>query len=86
MRVLQVTIGASPVQLTTQNIYASVMLVTSSGTDYLGDDTVSSTKGIPLFGTPTIIPFNTRRGSLLSQYWVTGTSGDKVTVLYETSE
>lgn len=90
MRLLSVTIAAGTrTQITTANIYASVMVVqANTATAYLGDDTVTSTTGIPLLTTaaPLVIPFDIRRGSLLSQYYVAGTTGDVVNILYETSE
>ncbi len=87
MRVLTVTVGAAATQVTTNDtIYVTSMLVRASGTDYLGDNAVSATNGMPLTTTPLSLSFNTIRGSKLSQYWVSGGNGDKVTILYETSE
>ncbi len=87
MRVLTITIGSSATQVTTNtSIYITSMLVRASGTDYLGDNLVSATNGLPLTTTPIAFSVNTIRGSQLSQYWVSGGNGDKVTILYETSE
>jgi len=87
MRVLTVTIGAAATQVTTNtSIYITSMLIRASGTDYLGDSTVSSNNGLPLTTTPVGFSVNTIRGSQLSQYWVAGGNGDKVTILYETAE
>ena len=87
MRVLTVTIGATPTQVNTNtSIYITSMLIKASGTDYLGDQPVSSTNGLPLTTTPIAFSVNTIRGSQLAQYWVSGGNGDKVTILYETSE
>lgn len=95
MRVLQLTMTGAPVQILVpnpQNPQANIavtMLVIQPNTAAatLGDNTVTATKGI-------VIPaaaiqeftFNTARGSLLSQYWLYGTSGDTVTILYETAQ
>lgn len=85
MRILAVTIGASATQVTTANIYASTIVVKASGTDYLGDNTVSATNGIPLSTTPLVIPNYTPRGIPLNSLWVSGTAADKVIFLYEAS-
>ena len=85
MKTLVVTIGATATQVTTQNLYASVMVVKASGTDYLGDSTVSSTAGIPLSTTPLVIPNYTPRGIPLNSLYVSGTQNDKVIFLYEPS-
>jgi hypothetical protein len=89
MRVIEVTLGAGATQLTTdQSLYASFMLVSAStAVATLGDNTVSSSKGIPLgIGTPLALTFSQPRGSRLSDYWLVGTANDKVEVLYETAQ
>lgn len=86
MRILSVTLtGSSNQQVTTQTIYASVIVISSSGTDYLGDDTVSATNGQKLSTTPIVIPAMTPRGIPLSSLWVIGSSSDKINLLYEPS-
>lgn len=85
MRILSVVIGASRTQITTQNIYASTLVVRSTGADYLGDDTVTSSNGIPLSATPLVIPCAAPRGILLSSLYVSGAQGDTVNFLYEPS-
>lgn len=94
MRVIELTMTGSPVQVAPNNPqapaqtpYASMMIVqpvTASAT--LGDNTVTATKGIVIpAANLTPMFFANPRGSALSQYWLVGTNGDKVEVLYETA-
>lgn len=96
MRVLELTLGAGATQVTPntdtlanqgQPIYVSYMLV-QPATDpcTIGDNTVTATKGIVIAaGVAQPFQFNQPRGSLLSQYYIFGTSGAKVEILYETT-
>ena len=95
MRVLELTMTGSPVQILVPsaqapiaNVAVSLLLIqpaTTSAT--LGDNTVTATKGI-VIPTSNVTPltFSAPRGSLLSQYWLIGTNGNKVEVLYETAQ
>lgn len=95
MRVIEVTLGAgaTQIQAATQqapqaNIAVSLLVIapaTASAT--LGDNTVTATRGIPVStSAPLVLTFSQPRGSLLSQYWLYGTEGDLVEVLYETAQ
>ena len=95
MRVIEVTLGSGATQITpdqnatgASQIYVTTLVIAPAGaTATLGDDTVTATKGIPISTTvPLVLTFDTPRGSLLSQYWLYGTPGDKVEVLYETAQ
>lgn len=95
MRVIELTMTGSAVQILVPsaqapiaNVAVSLMVIQAATANAtLGDNTVTATKGIVLtFGTPYFFPFSQPRGSLLSQYWLIGTNGDKVEVLYETAQ
>lgn len=95
MRVLELTMTGAAVQILVPNqqapaanICVSLLLIqpaTTSAT--LGDNTVTATKGI-VYPTSNVTPlvFSQPRGSLLSQYYLFGTNGNKVEVLYETAQ
>jgi hypothetical protein len=95
MRVIELTMTGSAVQITpnvganqTTPIYVTHMLVQPATTAAtVGDNTVTATKGIVIAsGVAQLFTFAQPRGSLLSQYWIIGTNGNKVEVLYETAE
>ena len=99
MRVIEVTLGSGATQILIPNqqapmanVAVSLLVVQKNSTNSvtLGDNTVTDTKGIVIAagtpGTPLILQFSQPRGSLLSQYWLFGTSGDKVEVMYETAQ
>jgi len=86
MRTLAVVLaGSGAQQITTQNIYASTIVASASGTDYIGDNTVSANNGQKLSTTPIVITTSNPRGILLSTIWAIGTGSDKVNFLYEPS-
>lgn len=81
------------------NVCVSLLVVQNDSTTAadvvtLGDNTVTATKGIVIPAAssatapsaPLILAFSQPRGSLLSQWWVFGTSGQTVTILYETAQ
>ena len=99
MRILQLTLGSGATQISPnlnstspESIYVSLLVISNSGghTIRIGDSTVTSTTGIGLAtgspGTPLVLNFETIRGSLLSSWYILGTSGDKIDVLYETAQ
>jgi len=86
MKTLAISLaGTSAQQVTTQNIYASTIVISGSGTDFVGDDTVSSTNGQKLSTTPFVIPCSAPRGIPLNSLWVIGAASDKINLLYEPS-
>ena len=94
MRILQVTIGSGTnTQVTTNtNIYCTIIVFqdNAGANCRIGDSTVTSTKGIQLAtGSPggsATFQINTPRGSQLSQYYIAGTTGNVIDVLYETAQ
>lgn len=95
MRVIEVTLGSGATQILVPNQQAPIanicvsllVIAPATASATLGDNTVTATKGIVISDTvPLILTFSQPRGSLLSQYWLFGTSGDKVEVLYETAQ
>lgn len=95
MRVIEVTLGSGATQILVPNPQApmanvavsfmAVQPATASAT--LGDNTVTATRGIAIpTGTIFQLQFSQPRGSLLSQYWLFGTAGNTVEVLYETAQ
>lgn len=88
MRTLQVAVTGTKTQITAQNLYASVIIISASAaSSFLGDDTVTTTNGQILpTGTnpPLVISTNPPRGIALNSLYVIGTSGN-VNILYEPS-
>lgn len=99
MRLIQVTIAVTGTrqQLSpnlngfkqANQVYASVLIIQNNGANNMriGDNTVSSTKGIVLFpsgGSMTTQPL-ILRGTMLAQWYIEGTAGDVADILYETS-
>ena len=88
MKILSVPVTATRAQLTTQNLYASVIVASASaGSSFLGDDTVTTTNGQALptgTATPLVIYAPTPRGIPLNSLYVVGTSGN-ANFLYEPS-
>lgn len=88
MRILQVAVTGTKAQITTQNLYASVIVVSASAaSSYIGDNTVTTTNGQILpTGTnlPLVIYATTPRGIPLNSLWVVGSSGN-ANFLYEPS-
>jgi hypothetical protein len=87
MRILQVTLGAAATQLTTNpKLYASALIFqdNAAANVRLGDNTVSSTKGILLSpsGSLTVLVFPFH-GTHLVDWYLYGTSGNVIDVLYE---
>lgn len=85
MQTLTVTIGASATPATTQDLYASVMLVKASGTDYIGGPGVTSSNGVPLSTTPLVISCPAPRGIALKDTYFAGTQNDTIVIAYEPS-
>jgi hypothetical protein len=88
VRILQVAVTGTKAQITTQNLYASVIVVSASAaSSYIGDNTVTTTNGQILpTGTnlPLVIYATTPRGIPLNSLWVVGSSGN-ANFLYEPS-
>ena len=87
MKSLLVTIPAGgSTAATTQDLYASTMILKASGTDYMGGSDVSSTKGVPVgTTTPTTVVCATPRGMSLKNLYFSGTNGDTIIIVYEPS-
>ncbi len=99
MRLIQVTLGSGATQITPnldastgKNIYASALIIQNNAANAcrVGDNTVTTSRGIALPpGSPggsSTITFTMTRGSLLSQWYIAGTSGNVIDVLYETAQ
>ena len=88
MRILQVAVSGTRAQLTTQNVYASVIVASASAAStFLGDNTVTTSNGQILptgTATPLVIVAATPRGIPLNSLYVVGTSGN-ANFLYEPS-
>ena len=88
MKIIQKAVGATAAQLTTQDLYASVIVCSASAaSSYLGDSTVTTANGQILpTGTnlPLVIASATPRGFPLKSLWVVGSSGN-ANFLYEPS-
>jgi hypothetical protein len=93
MRVLKVTIGASGASpiTTNPNLYASIICFQNQGAAAMsiGDNEVLVNGGIILAtGTPGgsgTFQMNFARGTHLVDWWVAGTAGQVMLVLYEAS-
>jgi hypothetical protein len=90
MRLIQVTIGATATAITTNQIYASVLLIQKNTANNcrVGDKTVTSSKGIvvPSGSTTPVAPLKIARSDNripLFEYFLAGTNGDVVDILYE---
>jgi hypothetical protein len=97
MRILQVTLGSGATQVVANqdaviggyNIYCSVLIFQNNASHNVrvGDNTVTASRGILLnpggSNTLTVCP---PHGTLLSQYYLYGTSGDVIDVMYEVSQ
>jgi hypothetical protein len=88
MRILQVAVTGTRAQLTTQNLYASVIIASASAAStFIGDNTVTTSNGQILpTGTaaPLVIAATTPRGIPLNSLYAVGTSGN-ANFLYEPS-
>ncbi len=88
MRILQVAVTGTRAQLTTQTLYASVIVASASAaSSFLGDNTVTTTNGQVLptgSNVPLVITATTPRGIPLNSLYVVGTSGN-ANFLYEPS-
>lgn len=93
MRVIKVTIAAGATQITTNtNLYASIIALQNQGAASMtiGDNTVATTGGVLLAtGTPVggsaTFQMTFARGTKLSDWWVSGTAGQVLIVLYESA-
>jgi len=90
VRLLQVTLTAVATQISSSNTFCKQILIQNNAAHSfrVGDSTVSATKGILLAaGTPggslNSGPVDAYQ-SYLSDWWVFGTTNDKVDVLYIT--
>jgi hypothetical protein len=92
MRILQVTLGAAATPLTTSKIYTPYFIVqnNSNAGCRIGDNTVSATRGIYLSPTgaasnaiPTFAVSRCDNRVPLFNYFLYGTAGSVVDVLYE---
>lgn len=95
MRIIKVTIGAGgTTQITTNaNLYASIITLQNQGAASMtiGDNTVATNGGIILAtGTPVggsgTFQMAFPRGTHLVDWWVNGTAGQVLSVLYESAE
>jgi hypothetical protein len=82
---LQVTIGAAATRASTLDLYASTIIVTASGTDYIGGPNVTTANGIKLSSTPLVIQTSSARGMSLKDMYFAGTLNDTVNIAYEPS-
>jgi len=96
MQILQVTLGAGATPLasaatSTLGLYCSLLVIQDNATHTMrvGDSTVSATRGMLLAsGSPGgsgTFQLSVERGTLLEQWYVFGTAGDLVDVLFETA-
>lgn len=92
MRLLQVTLLAGATPITTDSkIYSSFLVVQNNAAANvrLGDNTVSATRGIllatasPAPGGSATIQLNFPRGAHLSEWYLFGTAGQVIDILYE---
>lgn len=93
MRLIQLTLGAGATQLTTNaNLYASLLIVqdNAAANVRVGDNTVSATKGILLaLGAPggsATLQIMAPHGTHLIDYFLFGTAGNVIDILYETAQ
>lgn len=94
MRIFQVTMTGSAQELAsvltqTMSVYCSVLQMQNNGTHQMriGDNTVTANRGqiIQASGGLYTAPCPPR-GTRLADWWVIGTSGDVLDVLYETAQ
>lgn len=90
MRLIQVTLGAAATQITANaNFYAISLTIqnNSAAVCRVGDDTVSATQGLSLAATggSATFTFPNGRGTHLQDWYLFGTSGDVIDILYETT-
>lgn len=91
MRLLQVTIGSETrTQITTAQIYTPYLSIQKNTANNcrVGDNTVTTSKGIVIAAGNTtpqapLVVHRSDNRVLLSQYYLAGTSGDVVDILYE---
>jgi hypothetical protein len=98
MRILQITLLAGATQIVANQdfpnggaqIYCSYLVIqnNSAASVRVGDNTVSATRGILLtaVGGSNSAEINPPRGTRLSDWWLFGTAGDIVDILYEVSQ
>jgi hypothetical protein len=98
MRLIQLTLGAAATQITpntnttsTMPIYVSTLIIQNNAAAAIriGDNTVTATKGIALNPSavgPELVTFQMVRGSLLSQWYIFGTAGNIIDIMYETAQ
>lgn len=95
MRILQVTLTSAATQISANsNIYCSLLIIQDNAAALVrvGDNTVSGTKGIVLLpnatppggGSITSQPLIIR-GTHLQDWWLFGTAGNIIDILYETA-
>jgi hypothetical protein len=88
---VQVTLGAGATQISPLNINIQSLVVQDNAVHNIrvGDSTVTTSKGLllaaasPAPGGSLNVTLNFPRGTILSQWYVAGTQGDVVDVLYE---
>lgn len=93
MRILQITLGAAATRVTTNaNLYASIIIFQNSAGHAvrIGDNTVTATTGIALAtgspgGSATFQIF-APHGTHLQDYYLFGTAGDVIDILYENAQ
>lgn len=85
MRLIQVTMTGSKQQVTTGQIYSPFVTFQNNGSNAMriGDNTVSATKGINLSASGAFTVQRADNRVPLFSYFVIGTSGDKLDILYE---
>lgn len=85
MKLLQITTSTAKAQVTTQTLYASVIIISASAGNFLGDDTVTTATGVPLSATAgLVITSQAPRGIPLNSLWIIGAAGT-ANILYEPS-
>lgn len=92
MRLLQVTLTADPTPITVDpKLYASFIIIQCGAAAAIrfGDNTVSASKGIELVGGApggsATIQLLFPRGAHLSEWYLFGTTGQVIDILYEQS-
>lgn len=92
MRLIRVTLGAAATRITAAQIYTPFLEIQNNANDIcrVGDNTVTATRGIllsPTGAAPSTVPsFIVQRSDnriLLNQYYLFGTAGDQIDIIYE---
>lgn len=85
MRTIQVTLGATATQVTTGQIYSPFVIIQNNASHSIrvGDNTVTSSKGINVSASGSITIQRSDNRILLKSYYIFGTQNDVIDILYE---